>query len=243
MRNPKAQFCTNGFVENPYSTIGMATAAGMGLMFMGIMTGLHVYICMALLFGGILLVFGFSIATIKYEIFDDGITQQIRRKIPYQLWKKEENRTINWHEVKSYKIDFDKNRSGKEYEYIKLYLKKSPGQIWITDQINRTGFVEFKEVFLQIIEKHEPQKPTATPQTERAVQPPQLKAEHIVIERKSSFYDTFFAKIVTVFFLILTAILLAIGFIHGFSGTQWWKVNIILLPGTIYMMRRVFFAK
>lgn len=140
----EVRFTTKGFVKNPISTILLATFVGMMLMFVVMSTGLGVIPSMLGLFGGIYLVYGFQVATIDYEISSDGIHQNIRRLLPYKLNKKESKRLIKWEDIKSYKNDTDFSRQLQEYEFIKLYLRKKPKEIWITNQRNKHGFEEFK---------------------------------------------------------------------------------------------------
>ncbi|MCU0404478.1 MAG: hypothetical protein MUE99_08010 [Chitinophagaceae bacterium] len=253
---PLVAFTTNSFVGNPYGIIIMGFFAGMILMSMGIMAGVPVFISMALLFGGILGVYGFGIGKVHYVITPSGIEQHIQRFIPYYLWHRKETRIFPWNAIRSYKNDTDQKRTGEEYEYLKLYLNKSPGEVWITNQHDDTGFQKFKGVFLSIvagqttetlhhregIHTESPQKSTKFQTSEKQ----QTEEEKIqlpsvpYIKKRKSFYETFFAKLITIFFIMLTIFLVWILAYKGMHFTNWFRVLFILLPGTVYMTYRVF---
>lgn len=243
-RKVLAQFSTNSFVGNPLSTIAMATAAGMGLMFATISIGAPIWISMAALFAGILLVYGNMVGDVRYTLYEDHIEQEIKKFIPYYLSKKIQVREIFWKDVKSFKNDFDYSRSQEEYEYIKLYLKKSPGEIWITNQKNKQGFEDFKDQFMSLMKpkiKPKTQVVEASSASEVKVAPQPVKSaptQHI--KQLPSFYNTWFAKFLTAFFALLTIGIFVYSQINGWKFTHLVRFEAVLLPGTIYMIYRVF---
>jgi hypothetical protein len=257
---PLAQFTTNSFVENPYLVMSIGFAAGMGAMWTGIVIGVHPYMSVALLLGGILLVFGYLIGKVQYTLNKDGVQQQIRRFIPYFLHKKVQLRFFTWKQIQSYKNDTDRMRSGKEYEFLKLYLNTSPGEIWITDQHDAIGFQQFKEAFLNYIRddnnwaKSTSQvsigEPNMLMETNESIpgrksqipeQPGVQPLTRHIRERKG-FYKTAFAKFITIFFTLITLFLIWNMSYHGMRFNNWYKVMYVILPGTVFMLYRVFFC-
>ncbi len=256
----QATFTTNSFASNPYQVIAVGFFAGMSLMFFGIMLGAPVIISMVLLFAGIGLSYGYGIGKVQYSITQSGIEQKIRRFIPYAVKGKEETRMISWNKISSFKNDSDKKRYGGEYEFIKLYLKISPGEIWITDEHDKAGFQLFKDAFLLMVGEVNAQKEKATnanlqqlpvsqnsPSINEGKYRQQSKRlssinENLPIRQRKGFYETFFAKALTLFFTLFTILLIWIIAYQGMHFTNWFKLMFIVLPGTVYMLYRVFFS-
>lgn len=232
-----ASLKTNGFVANPMSSIAIATVSGMALMFVTISIGAHIFISMLALFAGILLVYGFRVGKITYDLMEDGIRMRIRRFIPYYLKKKEEERFIVWTTIKSFKHDTDLTRNGQEYEFIKLYLKQSPGEVWITDQHDKTGFQTFRDAFREVVNA-EKAKLASTMISATGATKEDQQTTHLV--QKKSFYKTNFAKIITVFFILVLAGLITAQQFYGLSLTSLYRLEFVLIPGVMYMSYRVF---
>ena len=246
-QNPITSFSTNSFNQNPYSTIALATVGGMALMFIGIMIGLPIFLNMALLIGGILLVYGFNVGSTTYSIYASGIEQLMRPFILQMLGRAPRRRFIEWQDIRSFKHDHEFSRSVQEYEYIKLYLKRSPGQIWITDQKNKEGFETFRDTFLALMEKDSAASlKQTTPIVEELVPPPPAAVSkentsptHHIRQRKS-FYQTTLAKVITLLLLGMCVALAWFGFTHGMRWANWFRLAAILVPGSLYMCYRVF---
>ena len=241
---PIAVYKTNSFSENPMSVIGMGMGVGMGAMFMFILGGAPIFFSMAALIGGILVVYGYKIGKTIYELHSDGVYQCISLFIPSMLKKKPKERFIEWKDIKSYRNDKDFKRNLQEYEYLKLYLRKSQSEIWITNDGGLASFEEFRDKFLELIgDSAQPKESTLSipnavsdlPLGTKDVKDP--KSE---IKRKPSFYSGIFAKILTVFFIFLTVALFVFGYFNGMRMANWFRLAAILLPGTLYMSYRVF---
>ncbi len=244
---PLAQFTTNSFVGNPIGVIVLGTAVGMGFMFVGILLGAPIYLSMALLFGGIGLVYGYMIGKVQYTLLPNGVEQRIRKFIPFYLSKKEETRFIKWEQINSFKNDTDFSRQVKEYEYLKLYLNVPPREIWITNQLDDAGFQQFKNAFLIKMQEFTPQQEVVGFTKTEEINPYSLaqnqnpsSGKRIEIKEKKSFYKTTFAKILTVFFVLVAIGITLVGISVGMRTTNWIKFGIIILPGTFYMVSRVF---
>ena len=241
------EFTTNGFVENPIGSIVIATVAGMGLMFVTIMIGMPIIISMAALFAGILLVYGYKSGKVTYRLYSDGLGLTTRRFIPYWLKKKEGYKKLKWEEVKSYTHDFDKTRTGEEYEYIKLYLSKSPGQIWVTNQRNKGGFEIFRDNFLQLValDQQVGDSPeTKVPKSNRIGKQETLEikesSEKVYLVKRKSFYKTRAAKVLTILFVVISIFLVLLNLNFGLSWQNLFRLEVIIVPGIVYMIYRVY---
>ena len=239
---PKAGFTTNSFSENPINVIIMGTACGFGFMAVTIMLGAPIVLSMVGLIGGILLVYGYKIGQTRYEVHEEGIYQHIRNFIPYKLYKKTKERFIKWEDIRYYKHDNDMTRELKEYEYIKLFLKGAPGQIWITDQRNRKGFEEFRDAFLESVQigATPKTKATAHQKSDAIKKTKQVKPR---VAKRKGFYSTFAAKLITIVLLALTVGLFVFGALNGLRIANWFRLAAILLPGCLYMVYRVFLTR
>lgn len=257
---PLVQFTTNSFTGNPYVVIALGFISGMTLMFFGIMLGVPVFISMLLLLGGIGIAFGYGIGKVTYQLTHGGVVQKIRRFIPYALKHKEETRTLAWSNITSYKNDIEKKRYSGEYEYLKLYLNISPGEIWVTNQQDDRGFQQFKAAFMEKIGAINSQRQnTGSNPFQTAAQNPNNPASYekyaaenfpslqavpsLNIKERKSFYETFFAKLLTIFFILVTLLLIWIFSYKGMHLNNWFKLMFIVLPGTVYMIYRVYFPQ
>ncbi len=235
--NTLSEFTTNGFSENPLPTIAMATVAGMSLMFITISLNASIITTMVGLFAGILLVYGFKVASITYTLTDEGVRQRIRKFLPYKINKKESVRFIAWSDISSFKNDWDRNRSGADYEFLKIYLTKSPKEIWITNQSDVQGFNHFKESFMQSVEVGK-SKPVSQANSANTV-----KQNTSHIKQRKSFYDTWFAKFLTIFFGLWVIAIFIFAEINGIRFSTQLKFQAVMVPGTVYMFYRVFIKK
>jgi hypothetical protein len=239
---PIVEFRTNGFIENPQSSIAMATVGGMALMFVTIMIGAPIFVSMVGLIGGICLVYGYKVGKVTYMLYSDGITLLTRRFIPYWISKKEGRKSFVWKEVKSFKHDFDKTRTGQEYEYIKLFLKKSPGQIWITNQRDKSGFETFRDTFLQLVAIERSSRdasPSKVPGAKR-IGTEEVKTPEPYLVQKPSFCKTRMAKLLTILFVFVAILLILINMNQGLSTRNLFRLEVIIVPGIVYMIYRVY---
>lgn len=133
------------------------------------------------------------------------------------------------------------SKSLKSYHFIKLYLNVELKQIWITDQINKEGFERFKFEFEKLIREH------AILRAENDFNPRSMRNVEDIrplhVKREKGFYTTVLAKIVTLFFVVLSILLLIFAIQSGMRATNWFRLGVVIIPGTIYMVYRVFLDK
>lgn len=267
--SPLTSFTTNSFSEHPMGVIGMAVFVGMGLMFLSIIFGAPILLSMICLLGGIFLVYGYKVGRTEYTIYPEGIAQNIHLFIPKALGRKPKERFFEWGDIKSYRHDEDFKRSLESYEFIKLYLKKSPGQVWITNEKNKEGFESFRDAFLSIVDnetslqliqrnnsstssttepekeflKHDATIAQSSARESQSLHEKKQKEKTVHIKKKRSFYKSIFAKLLTIFFLVLIVGFISYGVVNGMRVGNWFRVLLILLPGTAYMFYRSFVKK
>ncbi|MBR9859314.1 hypothetical protein GYB22_00895 [bacterium] len=241
-------FTTQSFIGNPIGSIAMGTVAGMSLMFLFISIGAPIWLSVGGLIGGILIVFGFKIGKVRYELHEDGV-----RMIQQNWFSSAANRTpkvveIKWFEIKSFSNDVDMQRDLKEYEYLKLFITKAPWEVWITDQHNRSGFEQFRDEFLKAVKVSN----TATVKEEEALKKSvkevvagteETGSKYLgktMISEKPGFYKRPMAKVITLFFIFLCGGLFYWGYMHGMREQNWLRVAFIMVPGTAYLVYRVY---
>jgi hypothetical protein len=229
MAEPICDFHTRSFISNPIGSIVQATIVGLVLMSLGISLNAPIYVSMALLFSGILLVYANSIGSVHYQLFHEGIGQTYTSWAASKFGRKSKSRFFKWNDIRSYKNDREMRRNTQEYEYLKLYLNKNPGQLWITDQVNSEGFRLFKEQFLMLMNE------------KTSVSESMQTSEVSLPARQKSFYESLTARIITLFFLFLCGGLIYWAAAYGMRETNWIRLAGILVPGTAYLVYRVFF--
>ncbi|MFT5512198.1 MAG: hypothetical protein ACI8SE_000595 [Bacteroidia bacterium] len=122
-----------------------------------------------------------------------------------------------------------------------MYLNKSPGQIWITDQNDASGFSTFRDTLLQILALEHQSKGArkeAQITTEKRVGSEEVRQTHLV--QKRSFYKTITAKVLTILFMALAVTLLTFNEYYGLSLRHVYRLEFVIVPGVMYMIYRVF---
>lgn len=167
-----------------------------------------------------------------YHLYSWGFRQEIT---PSWKYKKPLSRTFTWDDISSYQSGIDMNRSHQEYNYLKLNLKKAPRHIQLSDSNAVMGsFLAFRQDFENLMDNVS----LATPsdQDEQKKRNP--------IKRKADFYSTIWAKILTAFFVFVSVAILIFALNYGpMRSTSWFKLLVVVIPGTIYMVWRVFYMK
>ena len=240
--------------QNPIAMIiGISQLAFM-VMMGALIIGVH-WLPTLILFLGIIVFFVviFSVR-VKYEVNGLVITKEavpLIRNIPFVDAPPVEVKNIN--EVKFYQEGSDLNRSYETYEY--LIIVFNDGVRWKIVSKKET-MVEFNPLKAYIIGKIEEVNRNAStqPVQSETVQRPdpgffkQTMVENRPlstpkIKRRKGFYESVWGKIVSVFFLIFTGVLIVFYFYNPgfFKVTHLYRLAFILVPGTIYLLYRTFF--
>lgn len=224
--------------QNPIAMIiGISQLAFM-VMMGALIIGVH-WLPTLILFLGIIVFFVviFSVR-VKYEVNGLVITKEavpLIRNIPFMDAPPVEVKNIN--EVKFYQEGSDLNRSYETYEY--LIIVFNDGVRWKIVSKKET-MVEFNPLKAYIIGKIEEINRNVSTQP---VQSETVQISTPKIKRRKGFYESVWGKIVSVFFLIFTAVLI-IFYLYNpgfFKVTHLYRLAFILVPGTIYLLYRTFF--
>jgi len=256
-----------GFKTNPAATIIIATFAGMFLMFFGIMLGSPILVSMILLIGGIYFVYGLMAGYTHYDLPEKGLSKSFESFLSKYFKNHRDYSFYPFTSIKSFSITKDLSRSLKEVKTLKIHLDRAPNTLWITNQINPDQFELFSQAFVETVNRYnQGAEETAAQKAKtlnleenvvlpREIAPLKVDAESFSeksipvvnprrkIKRKGGFYKTFWAKLLTVIFLIMSIIFLVL-WAGGYLGpTHVFRLLIIILPGTMYMFYRVFMKR
>jgi hypothetical protein len=221
-------FLTGGLWRNIVLTVFISMGSMMLLMSIGVPA------IFATVF--FLLAIYFSIKALSgnatYYLYSWGFRQEIS---PFWKYKKSISRTFTWDDLSSYQSGIDLNRSHQEYNYLNLNLKRAPKHIQLSDANADMGsFLTFRKDFENLMDN-------ATVNTlDTTLEQKKRKP----IKRKADFYATIWAKLLTLFFVFLCVAILTFALYYGPMGaSSWFKLSVIIIPGTIYMVWRVFYMK
>lgn len=220
--------------------IMLATFAGMSLMMLGIAIGLPIIANMALLMGAIYLVIKMRSGKAAYTVNEKGV--QWQQKSHYK--KIFTTQFFPWEKIKSYTRGTDRTRSMEEYDYIKIYVEGPPGKlVFNTQRGDKKKFKEFVAAFEMYVEQKNTSPATTLSSRKGNYAKSASKGSKKKVVQKKNFYQTFFAKLLTLFFMALTLVFLYIWITGGLSFTNLFRVFVIIIPGTLYMTKKVFFSK
>lgn len=217
-----------GFWTNIWITVMIS----MSVIFPLSAIGVPIIVTMILFFGAtyfsILALSGKSI----YTITDKGIRQELQ---PH--WKKMKLvvRDFSWDEIKAYELGTDLNRSRQEYHFLHIDVHKTPGLLRLNDD---KGDKESFRIFAEAFEKFANPAESANGYTPLATGSSQVK-----IRRKSGFYTTIWAKIFTIVLIIFCGFMVDFALRNGMREFNWYRLLVVVIPGTVYMIYRVFYKK
>lgn len=265
MEKPNAYLKVN-YME-PGIMVGVVFGAvfmGMGAMFTLILLGAPVWLTVAVFVGVIALIIFSLLYTGEFWLYNDRLEQKLTPKLPLVL--KPKQAVFYWRDLESYLLDSELSRSRGERKYIKLYFV-NPVRIVAFNEGNdaesREQFLAFADKFIALLDTKETSSNdqsvksiVESPATaEKTAVSTDFEKEQSVVEKpikaraRKGFYDTIWAKLLTVAFLVCTATIMALYFfpetfgISSLNGRNSWRLWAILIPGTLYMMSRTFWAK
>lgn len=173
-------------------------------------------------------------AVALYVLNDEGLAQELkplfRKSVP-------RHRFFRWDEVKWYEDGSDWNTGGSEFRYLKIGFHSSP-VVWnITTQNGESAdFGKWVEAFL--LKVHSETEASKLVQGVDGIKDVQR------IERRKSFYDSIWSKVLSVFFILITALFSVLILAGGLiDRLQIFRVFFILIPATAYMVYRSFFKR
>lgn len=234
-------FHTQGFIRWGFGTNIMITVvASMSIMFVFMSVGVHAVVSTIAFLGTIFGVIKLLSGATKYTLTNKGILQEIT---PNYKKPKPIVRNFNWDEIKSYVRGSDVNRSQQPYNYLHIDVKKDPGTLRLSDDKSDKqalqNFADAFEAFIQKSSSNSDIKPTESIAQTTLTPPQSLKG----IVKKKTFYEKPIAKIITILFIVLCGFLIDFGIRHGMQEFNWYRLLAVVVPGTIYMVYRVFYNK
>lgn len=211
----------------------------LSLMVMSILInlGVPILIVVAVFLINIYVLIMWRSGSVRYDLYSWGFTQHLS---PTFNKNRRIKRVFTWDDVKSYQVGIDMNRQKQEYNYLKLSLRKAPNHIQIQDtESTMDMFMRFREAFVEQIEHFNASPETATPA------PSPAEPVHRPIKKRKDFYKTFVAKAFTLVMVVFSLVL--VGYVVMNFGdvrrTNMFRIFAIILPGTLYMVYRVFWMR
>lgn len=235
-----------------------ATLFSMAFMFLFIWLGLPIWLTVGLFVAIIYFAIYSFVYTAQYWIYNDRLEESLTPKLSFMPFIKAKQNTYAWTDLETYLQDATLTRYYGERAYLKLYFKNPKRQVHINagnEVFEKENFAQFAAAFNALIDNEQPIHPTikeaetiARQEIEKeAAIPAPIKPIHA--KAKKSFYDTIWGKLLAILFLLLTATLISIYYFPSsfggleLKGTAGWRLWVIIVPGTIYMMNRAFFSK
>lgn len=229
--------------------------AAMGVMFWFITLAMPVFITVILFLGFIAFgIFSF-VYTGEFWLYDDKLEEKLTPRLSFMPFLKPQHRYYNWSELESYLLDTDLNYSGSnERRYLKLYFINPKREVIINEGNNTTTkeqFINFATAFVNLTGT------SATPPLEpefadisSPISTPAPSGQPTINARKrKGFYQKPIAKILALFFIVVTSTLLAVYYFPSIVGiekigfTSAWRIWAVLVPGTLYFSARAFSNK
>jgi hypothetical protein len=226
-----------------FKTISFAVSVSMGLMFALIFVGIPFWLTGILFFG---IMYGcmyllFNEAT--FVLSENYLERLQPRKPPYFTSLLEQK--YRWEEVASFKKGTDSGRYRGEYQYLEIFFKD--GTKWsLTDSYGekKIGFNDFMTQFNTKVNQINDADSTIDEKPFTKVEETKWESNPPKIKQKKTFYDTIWAKLFTALMIVFVIGILLFYIVNprylNFSSGV--KVLVVLIPGVIYLAKRVFFS-
>jgi len=213
-----AEFEARGFVGRPGLTITVAATAGLFAMAISFAFEPPVTVSMLALVAGVLLVLGFRAGDTRYRLTAAGIHRSFRPLAASLFRLPVRAQFFPLTDIRFYRRERDWSRyRAEEVESLTLALRRPPYRMVIHDMADRPGFLAFADRFEELAAN-----------------------DQAPIRRKPGFYQTGWAKGITVVFAALAAGLVVL-FAMGMLGpTAVFRLLVVIVPGVLYMAYRAF---
>jgi len=231
---PLASFSSKSFINGGVlSNIAVVTVLSLAIMTTLISLAINFWVVLVVFMLSIYLMVVFRSGNVTYNLYSWGFAQHITPSFKKRRLVK---RSFKWEDLVSYRVGIDMDRQMKEYNYLKLQLHKQPFQIQMNDaKSSMAPFLDFRNAFVEQLESYNRKATHVDSGTEKKA----------TVRKKPGFYKTWFAKVLTILFIIITALAIVYVLFQGGSvrPTNLFRIFVILLPGTAYMVYRVFWLK
>ena len=205
-------------------------------MFLSIFTGMPMLVSMIALIGGIFLILSFFLHNATYTVSVDGLKVTYIPKFRWALVKTSE-RSFRWTDIKAYKLEDNIRKNTLDVKKVfTIYPKNHPSIV-----INNSTDTEKAEIanFYEAFVKFGKAEPAAVSQAQ-----PVERSDKFKIIRKKSFFEKPIAKVVAIFFVAVTILIIAAVALFGaFSPANLFRIFVVLIPGTIFLLYKSFQRK
>ena len=234
----KARYKTRTMRGRPRTAILKAFWAGMAVMTGLILVGAHPLLAMGGLLGVIVWVIlrasGGATFTITAEGLERSMVSQAGR--PKVL-------RVAWDQIDAYSLTRDLKRSMREVAVLRIDLDRAPHRIEISDEADMAAFDAFTAAFEAGVHQHnatlEALALGATPISIPPRRSPDAAPQAIV--RRQGFYQTLLAKVISLVAVAVSVAFVVLAVRGALGGTNLWRLLVVILPGTAYMVWRTFF--
>ncbi|MCB9245484.1 MAG: hypothetical protein H6606_03560 [Flavobacteriales bacterium] len=226
---PLSTFACGGFIHGSvWSNVMLVTMISLPVMFLLISIGMHSLLVILAFVFSIFALLKWRSGHMTYSLYDWGFEQYV---VPSWAKKQPILRKFKWENVLSYQVGADMSRGLREYNYLKIKLNQAPHKIQLSDaQADLDQFLAFKDQFEELVNHYNSNVSTSTPVGQ--------------VKRRKDFYQTFWAKLITAFFIALCVGLIWFAInADSIRTTNLYRIVAVIIPGTMYMAYRVFFRK
>ncbi|MCP4125032.1 MAG: hypothetical protein GY751_25100 [Bacteroidetes bacterium] len=248
-----ASYHTKGFITgSSIKWIIIISQAVLFIMIPLILFGLHPLIVTGVLIGAMALGFGLVSGKVIYTIDDSGIIKEVEPIMFKHFWKNHTFQFYPWDHIESFREGMDMNRSYEEFQYLTIFTKGGKKLEINTKSGEKNSFQNFSRVFRLYVIAAEEGKITDTSRPVSAKLEKEMMEEGVdmtginsvkkhTIKEKPGFYQTTFAKVLTLFFMVVSAgIIAALVVMDNNRFSNIFRFVFIIVPGTAYMYYRVF---
>lgn len=238
-----------------------ATVVSMAFMFAFIALGLPMILTIVLFLGIMFLAIFSFMYNGEYWIDGHQLEEKLTPKLKFMPFLKPQHNFYKWDELDSYLSDSNTGRYGGEQRYLKLVFKGPKRVATIgdgTDVNGKESFTNFLTFFSslladdgQVTQSNSVDTPVSTHETVSSTQTETIatpSAKPIKAKAEKSFYEGIWGKVLAIFFLLISITFMTVYFFPELfggiklKGTNSWKLWAIVIPGTLYMMKRAFFS-
>lgn len=211
----------------------LAANVGLGVIFWLLTQGVHFIIVFPVFLTLIYGVIYILIQRASYRVYEDGLEEVLAPFTGKWSLRGSSKNFYRWDDLEHYTEGGEMTRGLWERPYLKLKFKgQKMVRLYASFQQDVAGFVTFKEKLMRV-----------------ALDVNRLEGETMGNDKKlklpvrrKNFYERPIGKVVTVFFMLVTAaaIALAIRIPEAVGVTSAFRILFLLIPGTLYMMYKSF---
>jgi len=234
---------TKGFIKwGLWTNIGITVFVSMSVLFLTMSIGIPAIVATILfvlvMYATIRMLSGNTVFTLSREGIEQDITPNWKRR-------KKVKRHFYWSDVHSYVRGIDMNRSHQEYGYLHIDVTGDPGMLRISDDKgSKEDFAKLADTFEVWVEELNVSAYSSKKEEKTDSKTQETKDDFVGhIEHKRTFYQRPIAKWLTIGFIVLSAFLLNFAITNGMRDFNWYRLLVVVIPGTLYMIYRVFYAK